>query len=51
MGEYFVVISGSVFVGCGIAYHDYITIAAGITMYLAIIVQHLIWREHDRRNN
>ena len=47
MGKYFVAIGGSVFIGYGIVYHDYTTIAAGITMYLAIIVQHLIWKEYN----
>ena len=47
MGKYFVAISGSVFIGYGIVYHDYTIITAGITMYLAMIIQHLIWKEHN----
>lgn len=51
MGEYFSTIGGSVFIGYGLATYDYITLAAGVTMVVAMIIQQYLWREHDRRND
>lgn len=46
MSEYLLTAGGSVFIGYGLANYDYITIAAGITMILTIIIQKQFWKEN-----
>ena len=47
MGKYFVATEGSVLIGCGISYHDYSSLIAGIILLMAIAIQHWIWKEHN----
>lgn len=47
MGEYVSTIGGSVFIGYGLATYDLITIAAGVTMVAAMIIQQYLWKEHN----
>ena len=45
MGEYFLTISSSIFIGYGLATYDYVMLAAGITIVIAIMIQRYLWRE------
>ena len=43
-GEYFAVIGSSTYIGVGLASCDMVFVAVGLTIWLAILIQKLVWR-------
>lgn len=44
LGEYFAVISSSTYMGVGLASRDIVLVAVGLTIWLDILIQKLVWR-------
>lgn len=44
MGAYFTTISGLIFLAYGFTHNDWVMIASGITILLAVAIQTYVWR-------